>query len=140
MSVQPHCFRHGVCAAVLTFTCGSWTQMIQSSSVCTGREECKSCLPARGTPTRRPHVHAHPHSSHNICLLGSDRKTFGFFKSITASQFSDEIDREVESGAFVVIHLHQKVPALPSLCIDTLLTAARFACVVQRSIWQCRCA
>ncbi|ELR17514.1 phosducin, putative [Acanthamoeba castellanii str. Neff] len=45
-------------------------------------------------------------------LLASQRKTFGFFKSITASQFSDEIDREVESGAFVVIHLHQKYLAM----------------------------
>jgi hypothetical protein len=41
--------------------------------------------------------------------LTRHRKTFGYFKSITAGQFADEIDNEVESGAFVIIHLHQKV-------------------------------
>jgi hypothetical protein len=45
-------------------------------------------------------------------LIASQRKTFGYYKSISASQFTEEIDCEVGSGAFVVIHLHQKYLAM----------------------------
>jgi len=42
-------------------------------------------------------------------LQDSQRPSFGYLKDITAWEFADEIDNEIDSSVFVIIHLYQDV-------------------------------
>ncbi len=139
VSVQPHCFRHGVCAAVLTFTCGSWTQMIQSSSVCTGRGECKSCLPARGTPARRPRdTHIRTHLTIFVFLVLTGKRLVSSRASPPVSSQMRSIVRWSQALSWSSTSTRRYSP-FPVFSL-TLGSRPRDSHVVPRSIWQCRCA